>query len=135
MNAQQKIKHMILNRLAMFMDTPAPTVTAENVDALYNEAYENDDGNFQDARNEVRCSGITTDLAAPYSSHYEANAVAERAPDGSWVGWTYWYGGGKHGEPEAMDWIEYAYDLDCHEEQKLVTVRTFALASRANEPS
>lgn len=36
------------------------------------------------------------------------------------------YGGGKHGEPEAIDWIEHAYNLDCIEEEKLVVVRTFS---------
>ena len=46
-------------------------------------------------------------------------------PDGSWVGWTYWYGGGKYGEPEAIDWMDDAYDLACTEEEKVVTVRTF----------
>ena len=46
-------------------------------------------------------------------------------PDGSWVGWTYWYGGGKHAEPEVMDWMGEAYPLDCVEEEKMVTVRTF----------
>ncbi len=31
--------------------------------------------------------------------------------DGSWVGWTFWYGGGKHGEPGNVPWMEDAYDL------------------------
>lgn len=33
--------------------------------------------------------------------------------------------GGKHGEPEAIDWIEHAYDVECKEEEKLVVVHTF----------
>lgn len=125
MTPEQKIKHLILNRRAELADESAPVVTAENVDDLYEEAETNDDGNLQDARNEVRCSGIETGLGCDWSRHYESNAVAAQAPDGSWVGWTYWYGGGKHGEPEAIDWIEDAYDVACAEEQKMVTVRTF----------
>lgn len=27
-----------------------------------------------------------------------------QAPDGTWVGWTYWYGGGKYAEPSAIPW-------------------------------
>jgi len=57
--------------------------------------------------------------------HYESKAVAMKMPDGSWIGWTYWYGGGKHGEPEAIDWMNEAYDVDCHEEEKVVVVQTF----------
>jgi hypothetical protein len=49
-------------------------------------------------------------------------------PDGTWVGWTYWYGGGKHGEPSAMPWIEDAYNLDCKEERVMMTKRTFTKA-------
>ena len=60
-----------------------------------------------------------------WSRHYESKSVASKMLDGSWVGWTYWYGGGKHGEPEAIPWIEDAYDLDVTEEEKVVTVRTF----------
>ena len=73
----------------------------------------------------VRSSGTNTGLECELSHHYESNAVAAKLPDGSWVGWTYWYGGGKHGEPEAVDWMDDAYAVDCAEEQKMVTVRTF----------
>ena len=61
-----------------------------------------------------------------YDRHYETKTVATQMDDGSWVGWVYWYGGGKYGEPEAIEWIEDAYDLDCVEEEKVVVVRTFA---------
>ncbi|MGB6105666.1 MAG: hypothetical protein WBF88_17625 [Pusillimonas sp.] len=129
MTPAQKIKHMILAKRSVWTDEALPEITADNIDALYDEADENDDGNLQDARAEVRCSGIETSLPCPSSRHYESDAVAAQAPDGSWVGWTYWYGGGKHGEPEAMDWIEDAYAVECAEEQKMVTVRTFKAAA------
>jgi hypothetical protein len=51
-----------------------------------------------------------------FSRHYEATSVAKQLLNGKWVGYTYWYGGGKHGEPQAMPWIEDAYFLDCREE-------------------
>ncbi|WP_244097750.1 hypothetical protein [Burkholderia anthina] len=53
--------------------------------------------------------------------------MAAQAPDGSWVGWNYWYGGGKHGEPEAVEWIEDAYDVRVTGERTVIK-RTFEQA-------
>lgn len=130
MTPEQKLKHAILLRAVQMGDIAldAP-VTADNVDQLYEE--HGVDWQLQDARNEVRCSGEETGLPAPLSRHYESKSVAAKMPDGSWVGWTYWYGGGKHGEPEAIDWMDEAYDLACTEEQKLVTVRSFTKPTEA----
>lgn len=125
MTPEQKIKALILAVVARWNEEEVPVLTAENVDDLYDEA---DEDQLQDARNEVRGGQLATDVPAPHSRHYEARSVASRAPDGSWVGWTYWFGGGKHGEPEAIDWMDEAYDLTCIEEEKLVTVRTFTKA-------
>jgi hypothetical protein len=66
-----------------------------------------------------------TGIRCEYSRHYEAKSVAAKLDDGRWVGWTYWYGGGKHGEPEAMPWLDETYLLECVEEEKVVVVRTF----------
>lgn len=120
MNPEQKIKHLVLNKLAVWASQPLPTVTAENVDELYDDQEE-----VQDASEEVRSGEVETGLDAQYSRHYESKSVAAQAPDGTWVGWTYWYGGGKHSEPEAIDWMDEAYNLDCTEEEKMVVVRTF----------
>lgn len=120
---------MVLIRAADFAGEPPPEgVTAETVDAMYEAAYEADDDSLQDARYEVRASGIETGLETPHSRHYEAKAVAAQAPDGTWVGWTYWYGGGKHGEPESIDWMDDAYDLTCVEQENTVVVREFTKA-------
>jgi len=127
MTPEQKLKHMILIHSMGYQDLPAPeSVTAENIDELYEAG---DDDYAQDARYEVREGEVETDIDAPSSRHYESKSVAAKAPDGSWVGWTYWYGGGKHGEPEAIDWMDSAYDLTCVEEEKVVTVRTFSKVS------
>jgi len=131
MTPEQKLKHLILIRHAGFgyNDFELPEeIDAGNIDEIYNET-DGDDYELQDARNEIRSSGTETGLECEYSRHYESEAVAVKYVDGSWVGFTYWYGGGKHGEPEAVDWIEYAYDVACQEEQKLVTVQTFTKAN------
>ena len=123
MTPEQKIKHAILNIVAKWADAPAPDVTAENVDELYEAA---DESYVQDARNEVRSGEEETGLPCDWSRHYdESKSVAAKMPDGSWVGWTYWYG-----EPEAIDWMDDAYDLACTEEEKVVIVRTFSKASQ-----
>lgn len=129
MTPEQKLKHLILIKHASYgNDYAVPeVVTAETIDEQYEQADEEDGGwALQDARSEVRCSGVETDIPAPWSRHYESESVAAQYIDGSWVGWTYWYGGGNHGEPEAIDWIDEAYDLSCTEEQVMVTQRTFA---------
>ena len=123
MTPEQKIKQLIPHRQAEWDKTDPPMVTAENIDEVFDAA--NEDWALQDAISETRCSGIETHLSCPGSRHYESESVAAKALDGSWVGWTYWYGGGKHGEPEAVPWMEDAYDVACIEEQKMVTVRTF----------
>lgn len=128
MTPEQKIMHMVLIKHASFDDvyTVPEDLSAENIERYYNEADDADGGYaLQDARSEIRCSGIETNIRPPSSRHYEAKSVAAQYIDGSWVGWTYWYGGGKHGEPEAIDWMDEAYDLNCEEKQVTVTQRTF----------
>ena len=129
MTPQQKIKAVILKRAAEWAEVELPALTAENIDEEYDAATDGDlEDYMQDAHNDVRSGEVETGLPCESSRHYESKSVAAQTPDGAWVGWTYWYGGGKHGEPEAIDWVEYAYDLSCVEEQKLVTVRTFTKA-------
>jgi hypothetical protein len=124
MTPEQKIRYLILLKAIDLGDGgPFETITEDNVDELFEELEES-----WDARSEVREGEFATDILAPYSRHYESKSVASQLPDGSYVGWTYWYGGGKHGEPDAIDWIEDAYDLTVTEEQKLVTVRTWGRA-------
>lgn len=121
----QKLKHLVLI-LQQAWDPDflkGVEITADNVDTIYEE---NDEmGRIQDARYELRGSGTETGLSAPFSRHYEADAVAAQYVDGSWVGWTYWHGGGKHGGSEEIDWMEDAYEVHCTEEEKVVVVRTF----------
>lgn len=125
MTPEQKIKWAILAKVAEWEGKPLEQVTADNVDALYDKLEEED--RHWDARAEIRAGEVETKLPCQYSRHYESKAVAAKMPDGSWVGWTYWYGGGKHGEPEAIDWMGEAYSVDCKEEEKLVVVRTFSI--------
>lgn len=78
-----------------------------------------------DAESEFRCFGVPTDLPADYSRNYECERVAHLMPSGKWVSWLYWHGGGKHSEPDAIDWISDACYVNCVEKEEIVTTRTF----------
>jgi len=122
----QKVRWLILEKLRKW-GRDLPEITADNIDALWDELREDE---LYDAQEEVRGSGEETSIEArSWSSHYECDEVAAKCPDGTWVGWTYWHGGGKHGEPGEFEWMEDAYDVTLTEEQKMVTVRTFTAAN------
>jgi hypothetical protein len=87
---------------------------------LYDEL---EDGGYE-AMYEIRGGQFETTVACEWSRHYESRSVGAALPDGSLVGWTYWYGGGKHGEPEAIDWMEDAYGLVV-EKEEMVVVKTY----------
>jgi hypothetical protein len=131
---EQRIKrHIILKAKEAWAKTEyhyddiakADRLTDENIDEVWDsfEEYE-----LQDAMNEFRCGGEPSGTRGEYSRHYESEQRAAKLSDGTWVSWTYWYGGGKHGEPDAVEWIPYAYEVACKEEEKLVVVRTFSEA-------
>ena len=106
-----------------FVKAVEPGVTEETVDAQYDALVEADC--HWDYESEMRGGEIETKLPSEYSRHYEAKEVAMKCCDGTWVGWTYWYGGGKHGNPEEIEWMEDAYNLEVTETEKLVVVREF----------
>jgi hypothetical protein len=108
-----------------------PLDTDEQVGEAYDKFVESN--NHWDYLSEFREGQVETNIPAPYSRHYESRSVARKMSDGDWVGWTYWYGGGKHGDPESIDWIEDAYNLTCVEETKMVVVRTFTIVEENSQ--
>lgn len=98
------------------------------IETVWDDWHLSSGENFWDALNTFRESGELSKIPSrQHSRHYESDEVARQLSDGTWVGWTYWHGGGKHGEPEAIDWIEDAYFPKVKEEIKTLTVRTFSL--------
>lgn len=100
-------------------------ITPENIEEIYEVC--DDNGEVDDVRYDTRQGEYETGISCESSRHYETESVAIKTEDGIYVGWTYWSGGGKHGEPEAEPWIEKAYFLDCVEEEVLAIKRTFSL--------
>lgn len=120
MKPEYKLKYAIIAYHFAGEDIPLPVCkTDDEVEELWEECEP------YDAQYEFREGQVVTDVDCESSRHYESQSVAAITPDGTWVGWTYWYGGGKHGNPEEIDWIEHAYNLDCVAEEKLVVVQTF----------
>jgi rhodanese-related sulfurtransferase len=101
----------------------SPHSTGEEVDALFEELR--GEWLLSDIESEFREGEIETNIGAPCSRHYESRSVAAKLCDGGYVGWVYWYGGGKHGEPSAIDWMNEAYELTITE-RKTVEVLVFA---------
>lgn len=118
MRPQQKIRReIVLNEIENEHIKFEGHLTDEIVGDLFDQCDE--------AINEFREGQVETNITPDWSRHYESKSVATKLRDGSWVGWTYWYGGGKHGNPEEIPWMGDAYELDVVEEQKMVTVYNF----------
>lgn len=121
MTPENKIKRAILRQASNdgeFAVGPIDDdiVNDEIIENVYTQLCEAD--KQWDYESEFREGTVATNINPPYSRHYESKSVATQI-DGEWIGWTFWYGGGKHGNPED------AYLLNCQEEQKLVTIQTF----------
>jgi hypothetical protein len=119
MTPQQKVKWLILNAVEKLVRGKELPYPLENIDAIYASTT------LCGMDLEVRGSGISTDINAPENRNYVGSSVATKMPDGSWVGWTFWYGGGKHGCPEEVPWIEEAYDLNCEEKEVTIKLQKF----------
>lgn len=125
LTATQLIKKAIVQRIneQNYDDYQQPINTVEEIEVAYDLAVEKD--LHWDWENEVRSGGIETELPAPFSRHYECDIHAQKIDD-QWVGYPFFYAGGKYGQPQEMEWISDAFFVDCKEEEKLVVVRTFS---------
>jgi hypothetical protein len=120
MTPSTAIKQLILLRDADFTSAPKDHILSldeAGIEARYRDLVDEDA--HWDAMNEIREGEVETGLPCAWSRHYESKSVAAKTIDGSW------FGGGKHGEPEAIDWIDDAYALNYAEEEKTVVVQTF----------
>jgi hypothetical protein len=131
MTPEQILKAAILKQVAEWINDDedielsleGPFDTEEKIDAAF-EAIEEQflDDEVSEAESELRGSYThETGIKCDYSRHYESKSVARQFGD-KWVGWTYWYGGGKHGEPESVEWMEHAYFVEAKEETQVVLV-------------
>ena len=122
MTAEFKIKqHILLEAIgAADFEWNKDVETEAQIQDAYKKLDE-DCSYIGDYESEFRDSyDYETDIECEHSRHYESKSVAKKLWDGTWVGWTYWYGDGKHGEPGAIDWVEDAYFLNAEERTEIV---------------
>lgn len=97
MKPENKIRWAIIKSALRWIGKDLPPIpeTDEEMEELYYKlADEEYPDEMYDARNDIRGSGEETNLPErEWSRHYESKEVAAEMHDGSWVGWTYWYGG------------------------------------------
>lgn len=105
----------------LIADLVAGEVSILTADDLF-EKYETE---LQDHIEEFRQNGIETGLSRSevFCRGYEDTQVAGQLYDGTWAGWTYYSGGGKHGYPSDVPWLEQAYPLDVVKEEVIKTVK------------
>lgn len=143
----QKIKWAILTKAieegdvsrSALKDVPCETLHTV-IDAIYFQHVTNEGIGYH-LEKEFREGQWETDIPPDHALeldllYYEKKSVAAQMPDGTYVGWTYWYGGGKDAEPESISWIPYAYSVTIKDEEVSIVQRTFhkAIQSKA-EPS
>lgn len=122
--SQLIMQHIILDYYEYNSDSVVSTaLTSDNIDDIYDDL--NEDGELQDYESELREGTHKTNINPEYSRHYESESVACKLQCGTWVGWTYWYGGGKHSDPDSIEWMEDAYFLTLKEYEKTVTIHEF----------
>lgn len=130
LTATQKARYLVLvdvNRLRK-SELP-PFETGDQIDTLYDLEYANDQGYFQDGRNEARHGIEAPEIDCPTSRNYEVDAHVGKLPDGSYVGWWFYYGGGKHSDAQnAIDWEAQAFDVNHKAEVITTTKHTFTKA-------
>ena len=104
------------------LDLDSATEITENLQE-YVIGTEYPEDYFIDELNCFRESGEECNLYSNQSSrHYEEDYVVHQIED-KWIGWTYWHGGGKHGEPEAIDWMSDAEFVEVDSEEVVTVVQ------------
>tara|TARA_R110000851_G_scaffold62675_5_gene143568 strand:+ start:270 stop:668 length:399 start_codon:yes stop_codon:yes gene_type:complete len=123
LSAKECILKFILNyvseRNVNIKPVPDGVLPSDHWEEMIDEGHEDD---LNDAMQyEFRGSGEETNLPCDCSRHYESYTMARDLGDVS-VAWTYWYGGGKHGEPDAIEWLDDAYFVSCEKVVKTVNI-------------
>ena len=101
---------------------------------------------FQEYINEVRYCGQPTEISREkilpdvrLTRDYSDTEVAILCLEQQWVGFTYWDGGGRHGSPESIPWIEHAYLLNATEKEvvieETIIKRIFSLTNPTAHPA
>lgn len=116
LTAPQKLKWHIMKECEAWPE--GEEAVGEFIDNAWDLQKKNLDWRWMNAQ------GQKTSFRGEYSRNYSCEILATEMPDGSWVAWPHWYGGGKHGDSESIPWIEDAFDIEVWTETR--EVRCFA---------
>ena len=97
-------------------------LTLDNAEHIYNQNVYEDEiyaDTLQELLVDFRYSGTASNLSAPYSRHFEVD-MHVRLIDGVWIAWPFYYGGGKHAEPDVIEWIGQAKIVEIEREEVVV---------------
>jgi len=120
-NTMRTAEQEILNQIYLNVKSCNPEFPYEEGVELTDEQIEEFEDYIQYQTNDFRCRGEKSEIKCEtYSRHYECEEVACVLDNGIAVGWTYWHGGGKHGEPEAINWVDSAYFVNVKQEVQIV---------------
>lgn len=77
--------------------------------------------------NEFRESGEEIDNKVQQGRYYCYQDVAKKITGSNdlYLAWTYYFGGGKHAQPETVEWMEDCYLLRCKEVKETRVVKVF----------
>lgn len=127
--AEQCVKLEIIKRVAsknnvrLFKDEHMSDAIEDTFTTGFESEYEDD---FQGILYEIRDEGFEVNLSTKtYSRHYEVDCYVLEI-DGKWVAYDYYYGGGKHGQPEEFDWLPTCRYVNCEEKVVTKVERTFS---------
>lgn len=139
MKVENKVKRQIISDMLCDSDVDfggLDLTTDEQVEEAYEMADECDgifeDFDIHDSEECFRQSGESVGLRFDGdwgSRHYEDDRVARELDCGTFVSWIYWTGGGKHGEPSEIDWMDEDSGMravNCSIEEKMVEVKTYS---------
>ena len=80
---------------------------------------------ISEVQHETRRGDFETNITPPYLRHYEVKSVAmklEHEDFDGYIGWNYYYGGGKHSNPQELEWVCDAYFLKLVKEEKILII-------------
>lgn len=123
MKASDYIKREILKEAYEWAELECPDLSTPK---LIRKEWDNPDKDTKiiDPLQDIKCEfretyTQETNIPHEFDSYYESHSVA-KSIGGKWIGWTHWYGGGKHGEPEFIEWIDDAYFLEIQSTKTVV---------------
>lgn len=100
----------------------------DKVIEFYEEVeYEKWEDYIRDIVSDFRESGEEIDNKVEQDRYYCYQDVAKKitGSEDLYLGWTYYFGGGKHAQPDQVEWMEDCYLLTCREVEETRIIKIY----------